>query len=871
MSEGDSVEHGADGWEAPEGFNFTRDVVERFAVDAGRPALTFVDAEGIVERQSFAQVAADAARWAHLLRGSGYEPGDRVVVALGSAPESIGALLGAIKGGLVAVPCPGRIAAQELAFRTGRSGARLLLADRTAESEIAAARELLDDEPDVLFLDEAHALLNRCRPIAPTEPTAAGYHAFVLFTAGVTGTPKAVAHTHAATFAAGPQAGYWLGLKPGDVVWSTAANWWGESVWNLLGCWAHGAEVVVHAGAFDPLERLELLEYLGVSVLGQTPREYAVLAGVDRLGAARPSRLRHAFTAGEPVSPDVIARFGEALSVTVCEGYGQTDDALLLASTAAHPAPIGALGHPVPGHHVAVIDEDGEEMPLGEEGEIALQGRPASLFDRYWGDPAATSAVFRGAWYLTGDRATRDEDGSFWLTGRSDDVIVTDGLRVGAFEVERALLEHGAVAESAAVGKSDPDRGELVKAFVVLRPDQDPSRTLAQELVEHARRYTESNAFPREVEFVTELPRTAGGKVRRIELRSLERERAGVAEPTPDEVTPPRDEERRAAFGHTRRAEAARRRTAERERRAAASEARRAEERRHDAEGRRQAKEDRRREADEARLAEQEAKRAEEARLAAEAEEQRNRAAAEREAEKLAELARRQAAKDAKQAARDAKRAAKEAELAEARRARAEATERARREEQERRASEEAMRAEESRRRAEEKEAARLAEAQRREEEEERKREAERLRAEDDERRRAAKAEREAELDRQRAEHERLRAEVEAVRRAEAEERLQAESERKRSLSAERQRREEKQRADAEAAKSAAEEQARQRQVEATRRELEQAERRRRRSRGREPEPLPTTPGPEDDPELGSIILERLQAYGRGDGSDADG
>ena len=186
------------------------------------------------------------------------------------------------------------------------------------------------------------------------------------------------------------------------------------------------------------------------------------------------------------------------------------------------------MGLPTPGSRVVVIDGDGSETPVGTEGDIALRGRPPSLFLGYWNAPEETSAVFRGEWYLTGDRATRDEDGYLWFTGRADDVILSAAYRIGPFEVESALLEHPAVAESAVVGKPDADRGELVKAYVVLRPGFEPSDELVRELQEHVKAVTAPYKYPREIEFISELPKTASGKIRRVELRDRERARGAA-------------------------------------------------------------------------------------------------------------------------------------------------------------------------------------------------------------------------------------------------------------------------------------------------------------------------------------------------------
>ncbi len=389
--------HEDDGWVAPAGFNFTRDVVEHFATDPRRTALTFVDGDGVIERRTFAQVAADAARWAHLLRGSGYQPGDRVLALLGNVPETTGILLGAIKCGLVVVPCPEPMAAHDLAFRARQTGASVLIADRSAEIDVDDACAELETEIDVLFLDEAEALLKRCRPVAPTEITSADHYPFILYTSGVTKAPKGVAHTHAATHAVRLQAKHWLDVGPGDIVWCSAGNWWGHSIWNVLGPWSFGAEIVMHAGGFDPAERLDLLEFLGVSILGQTAREYGLMAELDHLETSRPSRLRHAVSAGEPLRPAVIARFHEAFGIAVHNGYGQAENALLLAGTPSSASQLGSMGLPIRGHHLAVIDEDGREMPLGEEGEIGLAGAPADavrpLLGRTRGDRGRVSGA----------------------------------------------------------------------------------------------------------------------------------------------------------------------------------------------------------------------------------------------------------------------------------------------------------------------------------------------------------------------------------------------------------------------------------------------------------------------------------------------
>ncbi len=514
-------------WRVPARFNVARDVVEAQAADPARLALVFVDRAGARRDLSFSEIAADAARWAGLLRREGVEPGDRVLVLCGKTLDWHPVMLGALKAAAVAIPCADMLRGKDLAFRAGHSGARLLVADRTAEPEIDLMRGLLDGPPRVVYIDEARGRLDGYPDSAPTADTAAEDPALLLYTSGTTKDPKGVVHTHGYCFAKRLQAGTWLDARPGDLVWCTAGTGWAKSIWNvLLGPWSVGAAVVLHEGPFDAAERFELATSLGVTVLCQAPTEYRLMAKLDGLERFDLSGIRHGVSAGEPLNPEVIRAFREAFGLTIHDGYGQTENSLLVGNLPGVELRPGSMGLPAPGHDVAVIGEEGVELPAGEEGDVALRGRPPTLFSGYWEQPDETAATFRDGWYLTGDRAVRDADGYFWFTGRSDDVILSAAYRIGPFEVESALLEHPAVAESAVVGKPDADRGQLVKAFVVLRPGHVPGEPLAREIQEHVKRVTAPYKYPREVEFIAELPKTRSGKIRRVELRELERRRA---------------------------------------------------------------------------------------------------------------------------------------------------------------------------------------------------------------------------------------------------------------------------------------------------------------------------------------------------------
>jgi acyl-coenzyme A synthetase/AMP-(fatty) acid ligase len=502
-------------WEIPERFNFTRDVVEGLS----GPALTFVDKDGARCRVTFEEVSARTNQWAGLIRRSGVERGDRVLVLVGKTPEWHPIMLALLKVGAVGIPCSELLRARDLTFRARHSGAKLLIADPAGRAEI----EAMEASPAVVYTDQAD--LAEADP--DTADTRASEPAFILYTSGTTKDPKGVVHTHAYTFAKRMQAEHWLDARADDLVWCTAATGWAKSVWNvLLGPWSRGAEIVLHEGGFDPAERFALIEQLGVTVLCQAPTEYRLMASLEGLDRYDLSRLRHAVSAGEPLNPEVIKAFRDAFGVTIHDGYGQTENTLLVGNFPGMEIRPGSMGLPSPGHRVGVIDEYGKEVPVGVEGDIAVHGHPPALFSEYYDSPDETAAVFRGEWYVTGDRALRDEDGYLWFTGRADDVINSAAYRIGPFEVESALLEHAAVAESAVVGKPHAERGQIVKAFVVLRPGHAGSVELERELQEHCKRVTAPYKYPREIEFVDELPKTRSGKIRRIELRKLEEERA---------------------------------------------------------------------------------------------------------------------------------------------------------------------------------------------------------------------------------------------------------------------------------------------------------------------------------------------------------
>ncbi len=515
-------------WDVPDVFNFGVDVVERFAAGPPRPALLWRGADGASLRLSYADVARASNRFAHLLRSLGVAAGDPVVVMLPKVPEWQIALVGALEAGCLVIPSSTILRPKDIEYRMNHSGSVAVV---TTPEQAAAVDEVRAKTPTLKhrlllggardgWLDLEAALAAQPDDTAARHETRASDPALVYYTSGTTGPPKAVLHTHAYTFAQRYTAEFWLGLRGDDRLWTTSDTGWAKAAYSVLfGPWSLGAEVFMYAGRFEPRRELELLEEAAPQVFCAPPTEYRLLVKEPKLASLAVPRLRECVSAGEPLNPEVIRAWQEQTGLTIRDGYGQTESILLIGNFPGNPVRPGSMGLPMPGHELAVIDEQGRALAPGEVGDVALRGAPPSLFRAYWKDEGATARTRRGEWYVTGDRAFVDPDGFFWFVGRADDVIISAGYRIGPFEVESALIEHPDVLEAAAVAAPDPDRGAIVKAFVVLRPGLHGDDTLVRRLQDHVKSVTAPYKYPRQIEFVSELPKTVSGKIRRIELR----------------------------------------------------------------------------------------------------------------------------------------------------------------------------------------------------------------------------------------------------------------------------------------------------------------------------------------------------------------
>ncbi len=477
--------------------NFVREVVHRAPKNAR--AMVTIARDGTRTDWTMGEVAAATEALAGRLHALGVIRGDVVLTLLGNRPEWVLAMNACFRQGYVVLPCTEQLRAHDLRLRLAAAQPHAVVCDERNADVLAAAGW---DGPTLWVPYDHGTPPPRTPPPAELKPTDP---CLITFTSGTAGEPKAVLHTQRYLAGQRLQAEHWLAPDPGDLVWCTAASGWSKSARNaFIAPWIRGAVALLHDARFDPEERLHLLEREQVAVLCMAPTEYRVIAKRAR---PRPTPHLHGLVAaGEALDPGVLGAWHEATGLWIRDGYGQTETGQLTGIPLGEPARPGSMGRPLPGVRLAISD-----------GELVLD--PASdptFFAGYLGEPTpVTTAPWR-----TGDRVTQDDDGFLYFEGRSDDVIISAGYRIGPFEVESALASHPAVADAAVVAAPDEERGSVVRAVVVLHDGHAPSDDLAKTLQDHVKERTAPYKYPRIVEFAAELPRTPSGKLRRAALRA---------------------------------------------------------------------------------------------------------------------------------------------------------------------------------------------------------------------------------------------------------------------------------------------------------------------------------------------------------------
>ena len=523
-------------WEVPDRYNIAQACCGRWAADRSRFALYWEDESGASAKYTFWDIQQEANRLSNALAALGVKRGDRVALILPQRPEMAIAYMAIFQMGAIALPLSHLFGPDALEYRMAFAGASVAFVEPTTIANLWAVRDKLADLQHVIGVGGAREtgvhgyedlVLRSSSGFIPVK-TLANDPALIIYTSGTTGPPKGALQGHRLLIGNLPGFAYSHDFfpQPGDMFWSPADWAWAGGLFDaLLPSWNYGIPILGYRGRFDAEKAYYLLEKYGVRNAFLFPTALKLMMkAVPEPKTRYKLDLRSVMSAGESVGVTVIEWARGQLGVTINEMFGQTEINYVVGNCqAAWPVKPGSIGRPYPGHEVAVIDEKGAEVARGELGEIAVRkNNDPVFFLEYWKNPRATHEKFIGEWGCTGDQGRMDEDGYLWYQGRSDDVIKASGYRIGPAEIESCLVKHPAVANAAVIGKPDPTRGQIVKAFIVLQPGHAATQALIDEIQDHVRGRLAPYEYPREIEFIDALPMTTTGKVQRKELRRRE-------------------------------------------------------------------------------------------------------------------------------------------------------------------------------------------------------------------------------------------------------------------------------------------------------------------------------------------------------------
>jgi acetyl-CoA synthetase len=525
-------------WDVPEFYNIGVDICDKWARQRYRLALIYEDEKGNEEQYTFWDLKRLSNRLANGLKAHGVERGDRVGILLPQCPETGLAHIAIYKLGAIAIPLFTLFGTEALEYRLSNSQAKAIITDETNLGKILEIRENLPklklvivtkaETPDgVLAFWE---MIERGSAKFSPEKTQCDDPALIIYTSGTTGPPKGALHAHRVVLGHVPGVEFPHDFFPkeDDLFWTPADwAWIGGLIDALLPSWHHGIPVVAHrAKKFDPEEAFHLIAKYGIRNAFMPPTALKMMRNVPDPRSRYNYQMRTIACGGETLGKGLLDWGKETMGVTINEFYGQTEANLIVGNCSMiMGVKPGSMGRAVPGHQVDVVDESGNPLPPGAEGEIAVKRPDPVMFLEYWKNEDATKEKYAGDWCLTGDMARKDADGYFWFVGRKDDVITSAGYRIGPAEIEDCLMKHPAVSMVAVVGSPDPVRTEVVKAFIIPKPDVKLTPGLESEIKDFVKVRLAAHEYPREIEFVSELPMTTTGKIMRKELKKLEIER----------------------------------------------------------------------------------------------------------------------------------------------------------------------------------------------------------------------------------------------------------------------------------------------------------------------------------------------------------
>ena len=519
-------------WQIPEFYNIGVDLCDKWATDASRLALIHERRDGTVSRYTFADLRRLSNQAANLLTARGVQPGDRVGILLPQEPETAIAHLATYKIGAIAVPLFTLFGIDALRYRLTDAGIKVLVTNTASMEKIAQIRDALPDLETIFCIDRAptgtedfgKAFETMSEEFTPRE-TRADDPALIIYTSGTTGNPKGALHAHRTVLGHMPgveMSHDFLGIE-GDLIWTPADwAWIGGLVDVLFAAWQLGVPVVARRfEKFDPEAAFDLMARHQVRNAFIPPTGLKLMRNVANPASRWKLNLRSLASGGESLGAELLQWARDTFGVAINEFYGQTECNMTLSSCdALFPVRPGAIGKAAPGHEVSIVDDAGIAVRAGTIGNIAVRSPDPVTFLGYWNRPDATREKYIGDWLITGDTGTMDEDGYVTFVGRNDDVITSAGYRIGPGPIEDCLLGHPAVRMAAVVGAPDPERTEIVKAYVVLNQGYAPADELTRELQDHVRTRLAAHEYPRQVRYIDSLPLTTTGKIIRRELRN---------------------------------------------------------------------------------------------------------------------------------------------------------------------------------------------------------------------------------------------------------------------------------------------------------------------------------------------------------------
>lgn len=527
-------ERGQFNWDIPVDYNFV-DVIRGWTKDRTKLLAIIEHPDEEVEKATYWEIWDNAMRFGNILRDSGIRKGDKVLVILPRGLNIYSVSIGIWAIGGIVVPGTVMLRRDDIGYRIKDAGIKALV---TSDPMVADEMDTIKGKvPDIsLFFsrqrvgwkDYRYEMDSASKSLDIEELTASD-PLVINYTSGTTGAPKGVLHTHSLMYCFERlNRYYWWNTQPYELCWATTEPGWAKWYWAPFGAVMNaGATNFHYSGRFEPEKWFELLDKWRVNRACMTATELRAMASIDDADKRYDLEdLKVILTAGEPCTPGIVQFFEEKFGLSVREGYGQTETCVVACTLPGMKIRPGSMGRFTPGVRGAIVDSDtGEEMLVGQRGTIAVEKDHPMLFTEYYNQPEKTAECFKGDWYLTGDLAVMDEAGYIWFESRSDDVCITSGYRIGPFEVESAVNSHEAVLESAMIPSPDPLRGEVIKVLVVLKEGYGSSGELVHDIQQHVKQITAPYKYPRDVEFVSELPKTISGKIKRKELRTMEFEK----------------------------------------------------------------------------------------------------------------------------------------------------------------------------------------------------------------------------------------------------------------------------------------------------------------------------------------------------------